>query len=342
MRRSSITSIVLSAVVVATIGYSVRAAAQSGGQTASQTTAPLALSHDELTAFAKVFVAISKAHDSVDALLAMPRNKTPQAQQQLQDALRGQISEIIQRGGMTADEYRRKTYVLSTDGDTRKMFDKMVADMTGVPTPGQAPPSSALAAVPVPAGPVGTHIGHVVNGFNGTPDGMGLLPAAMAEARIAQQHAGLAARDPGNLGAMQLHAGHVIHALDPSIVPTGPGRGYGVKKAATGVATHIDLAAKTPGASQNVITHANHVATAAKNVLEWTDQIVALAQKVQAATSAAEAAALMSQIVSLTDQLVKGADANADGKITWEKGEGGLQQAQEHVTLMLAGEKPGH
>jgi hypothetical protein len=90
-----------------------------------------------------------------------------------------------------------------------------------------------------------------------------------------------------------------------------------------------------------VITHANHVATAARSAVDRADQIIALAQKVQASTSAAEAAALISQMVPLSDQLIKGVDANADGKITWEKGEGGLQQAQEHVTLMLAGEKPG-
>lgn len=339
MRRTSIPFIAIFAAVVATAGFPVRAFSQTGGAGSVASTG--ALSHDEITAMAKLFVSISKAHDSVDAQLAQPRNKTPQAQQQLQDALRTEIADILQRGGMSAEEYRRKTYVLSTDADSRKMFDAMVADMTGVPTPGQAPPSANGPAVAVPAGPVGTHIGHVVNAFTGTPDGMGLLPAAMAEARIAAQHAGLAARDPSNLGAMQLHAGHVINALDPTIVPTGPGRGYGMKKAANGTAQHIELAAKAPGASQNVITHANHVATAARSAVDRADKIIALAQKVQASTSAAEAAALISQMVSLSDQLIKGVDANADGKITWEKGEGGLQQAQEHVTLMLAGEKPG-
>ena len=39
---------------------------------------------------------------------------------------------------------------------------------------------------------------------------------AMAEARVAVQHAGLAARNPANLDAMKLHAGHVINAVDPT------------------------------------------------------------------------------------------------------------------------------
>jgi hypothetical protein len=64
--------------------------------------------------------------------------------------------------------------------------------------------------------------------------------------------------------------------------------------------------------------------------------LLALAQKVQASTSATEAAALVSQMASLADQLIAGADANADGKITWEAGEGGLQMCDDHVKLMLA------
>jgi hypothetical protein len=182
------------------------------------------------------------------------------------------------------------------------------------------------------------HIGHVVNSFGDTPNAQGLLPVAFAEARVAIQHATLGARTPTNLDAMKLHAGHVINAIDPTIIATGPGLGYGLKKAALGVATHIDLAAKAPGASPNVILHANHVATSARNTVQRCDQVIALAQKIQAATTAEEAAALYNQLIPLTQQLVAGFDANSDGRITWEAGEGGLQQAQEHVNLLLAGE----
>jgi hypothetical protein len=180
-----------------------------------------------------------------------------------------------------------------------------------------------------------------MNGFTDTPKGLGLLPTAMEEARIASIHAGFAARDPENLGAMKMHAGHVINAVDPTVVTTGPGLGYGVKRAALGVASHIDLAAKVPNASPNVVMHANHVATSARNTVQRADALVALAQKIQAAASASEAASLVSQLVSLTNQLVMGEDADADGKITWKQSEGGLAQCEEHVTLLLAGEKAG-
>ena len=159
-----------------------------------------------------------------------------------------------------------------------------------------------------------------------------------AEARTAAQHAAIAGRNSTNLDAMKLHAGHVLNCIDPTIVTSGPCLGYGVKKAALGVATHIELAAKTPGASPNVVTHANHVATSARNTVTRADSVDVIAKAVQAATSAEEAAKLVSQLVSLTTQLTAGFDANGDGRITWQQGEGGLQQAQEHVNLLLAGE----
>lgn len=305
--------------------------------------AATAMPREEIAAFAKVHLAVAQARDSIQLQLAQPGNKKPEAQKQLQEKLYAQVAEILHHAGMTQQEFDRKTYLVSTDAATRLAFDTVIAQLTGQPTPGQvmataATARPAAAAVAVPAGPVGVHIGHVVNAFSDTPNGQGLLPTAMAEARVAIQHAGLAARNTSSLDAMKLHAGHVINALDPSIVPTGPGLGYGVKKAATGVATHIELAAKTAGASPNVVSHSVHIATSARNTVQRADQIVALAKQIQAATSAADAAALVSQMVSQCDQLMAGADANGDGRISWEAGEGGLQQVQQHVNLMLAAE----
>ena len=310
-------------------------------QTPAQQASP-SLSKEEITAFAKLQIAIGKAQDSAQAQLAQPRNKTAQMQEQLREKLRTTVEELVQRAGMTEKDFQRKTYLVSTDQKIRSVFDSTIAQITGVPLPGQLPPSVPASAMVanLPAGPVGMHIGHVVNMFGDTPGGLGLLPMAVVEAKTAAQHAALGARDPNNLDAMKLHAGHVVNALDPSIVSTGPGKGYGAKRAALAVATHIDLAAKAQGASQNVITHSMHIGTAAKSAATRVDQVIAIARQIQAATTAADAAKLYAQLVPLAQQVYEGFDANGDGRIGWQEGEGGLAQAEQHVTLMLNAEKP--
>ncbi len=319
-------------------GAPTTAHAQTPPPAAPATAGVAGMTKDELLAFAKLEIAISVARDSAQFQLALARNKTPQMQQQLREKLVAQLAEIVKSAGTTQAEYDRKTYLVATNGEARKQFDALVAQLTGVPTPGQVIAAPAAPTIKVPDGPVGVHIGHVVNSFGDTPMNQGLLPTAMAEARTAAQHAALGARTPTNLESLKLHAGHVINAIDPSIVAAGPGLGYGAKKAALAVANHIELAAKAPGASPNVLMHAMHVATAARGAVARCDQALALAKQIQAASSAADAAALMSQLVSVTAQLTSGIDANGDGKIGWQENEGGLQQAQEHVTLLLAGE----
>jgi hypothetical protein len=41
-------------------------------------------------------------------------------------------------------------------------------------------------------------------------------------------------------------------------------------------------------------------------------------------------------MIPIAQQLTAGVDTNGDGRITWE--EGGLQQADEHISLMLSAE----
>jgi hypothetical protein len=182
------------------------------------------------------------------------------------------------------------------------------------------------------------HMGHVTSGWNDTPDQAGLLPTALEEARIARQHAGFAAQKPADLAWMKLHTTHVMHAIDPGAMGKGPGLGYGLIKAASGVAKHINLAAESDGASANVKTHAVHVATSAGNAAALGEEVMALAEQVQASDSAPKAAALVNRISMLTGRIIDGFDANGDGQISWMKGEGGLQEVKKHMGFMYKGE----
>jgi hypothetical protein len=183
-----------------------------------------------------------------------------------------------------------------------------------------------IVASRIEAYPPHLHLGHVMTNWRDTPGGVGFLIAAMSDARVALVHAKLVGRNPDNLDDMRLHAGHVLHALDPAADPgsteKGPGSGYGVKRAAAGARQHLDLAAKGEGASDNVKTHATHVTALLSDALRWAEEAIAIAQKIRAGTSAASVPPLVNDLNVLTEKIIDGA----------------LAQAHAHMTLMMKGE----
>lgn len=184
------------------------------------------------------------------------------------------------------------------------------------------------------------HIGHVADAWNGTPDNVGLLPAAQMEAEVAAQHAGLAAA-AGDLAGIQRHTTHVLHAIDASTSERGPGKGYGLIAAASGCAQHIGMAGGSDDASGAVKAHSTHVQTSCRNVVAWAESIAEKAAAVAAATDMAAAKALADEIAALTQSILSGTDADGDGRISWDEGEGGLEQAATHLRLMKEAEGLG-
>jgi hypothetical protein len=179
-----------------------------------------------------------------------------------------------------------------------------------------------------------THVGHVADAFESTPEGRGLVPTAIAEAELAQRHAALAAGDTSNLEAMKLHVGHVLHAVDPTVVTSGPGLGFGLKQAAEGAIQHLRLAEDTEGASTAVRARARSVRWAMMNVLDRANEIIELGNRIQAATTASEAAELLPELTELTDAVIEGVDANNDGGIGYRRGEGGLDVASQYLATL--------
>ncbi len=195
----------------------------------------------------------------------------------------------------------------------------------------------AVSAGPLVAqNPARSHVGHVADGFRGTPDGMGLLPAAQAEAEVAAQHAGLAAK--GDLAGMKGHIAHVMHALDPESAEGGPGKGYGLINAAQGAARHIQLAADAEGASDNVKLHAQHVAASASNVAEWGMVVMERCREIQKTDDEAKAKEMVAEIQLLLGKILSGHDENDDGRVSWDPSERGLEQAAFHLNLLKSGE----
>ena len=195
-----------------------------------------------------------------------------------------------------------------------------------------------IAVIDAPPNVVKVHLANITTTFQNAPNGHGLLPTAFAEARIAAQHAALAARAGDNLDAMKLHAGHVMHAVDPRAERMGPGLGFGVRRAAAGLVEHIQLASKTPTVSLNLLTFAPRIIASGNTTVKRSDEILVVARRIRAATTAAHAAPDVARLNLLAQQLSSGLDVNHDGLIGWQTGEGGLEQAQAQLQAMLKGE----
>ena len=121
----------------------------------------------------------------------------------------------------------------------------------------------------------------------------------------------------------------------------GPGKGYGVKKAAQNTADHITMAGAAADAPQGVKTHSVHVAMSAKNTVARADEIAALAKQIAEATTAEQAKPLFEQMNAKAQLLRAGLDANSDGRTGWQEGEGGLDMSKTHMDLMLGSTEKG-
>ena len=217
--------------------------------------------------------------------------------------------------------------LLRGPGSTPRYLESTMSKTTHV-TPAFLLLTLAFATAPISAQSA-AHLGHVGESWGDTPENVGLLVAAQQEAEVAEAHAGYAAGSE-DLARVKGHIGHVMHAIDPTSTEGGPGKGYGLIKAADGTVRHITMAGEADDASENAARHAPHVAQAATNASGWATQVMELAQAVQASNDLAEAQALAGQIHELTAAILNGVDANGDGRIGWQEGEGGIAQATQH------------
>jgi len=149
----------------------------------------------------------------------------------------------------------------------------------------------------------------------GTPAKQSLLYTAMVDAEVAAQYAGraLAAEDATSV---RTALGELLFAIDPEVAPdwqakeTGivrgwAGTGYGLQRAATGMAAQIRAAAAEDDAPTVLAQAALPAARCADNALQWSARIVVLTREA-AAAAALEADPLLQQIQELATQLNQG------------------------------------
>jgi hypothetical protein len=149
---------------------------------------------------------------------------------------------------------------------------------------------------------VHAHIGHVMIAWRDTPGQVGLLTIAQSDTRIAAAHALLLAK-AGSIDEMKLHAGHVLHALEPSIETAGPASGYGAKRAAAGAMQHVGFTAAVDNASATVKDYAGKANATLTDAIATIDRGIASAQKIRASGSAGETAPFVRELTAIVEDI---------------------------------------
>jgi hypothetical protein len=120
-----------------------------------------------------------------------------------------------------------------------------------------------------------------------------------------------------------------------------PGDGYGLLLNGENVGyiqgsfTHADLARQSPDASQNMLTHGEHVKICATNMGEGTpqlrDQLMAI---LGTPLDSPDLEGMIRKAVSLADQIRNGIDVDGNEHVEPVPGEGGATTAYEHTYYM--------
>jgi hypothetical protein len=101
-----------------------------------------------------------------------------------------------------------------------------------------------------------------------------------------------------------------------------------------GTFTHADLAITSPNATQNMLTHGNHVKISALNVSDWTAQLRTQLIDIVENPANPDREGSIRQAVVIANQIRAGLDVDGNEKIEPIPGEGGALTAFEHAYYM--------
>ncbi len=181
------------------------------------------------------------------------------------------------------------------------------------------------------------HIGHSLDYWHDTPDNMGLYEVANSELKTAIQATERAL--DGGLTTLQRRAylGDALHALDPERRTAGAGLGYGAVRAWRGALEHLEYAATSEDASENIVTtvaRLAHIGDEIGNRLASATQGVQIAVSDQHADAAQAAHTLRRELLNL----YQGEDRDGDGTVAITPQEAGVSQLVAQLNKMLGRE----
>lgn len=82
---------------------------------------------EQLTQFAKAHIAINTARDEFHGKVA--RMHEEQGRERARQEMEAQVGEILTTAAMTQEEYDEIILIISLDGETRAMFDEILAEL---------------------------------------------------------------------------------------------------------------------------------------------------------------------------------------------------------------------
>jgi hypothetical protein len=186
------------------------------------------------------------------------------------------------------------------------------------------------------------HLGHCLTAWHDTPQNKGLLDVARQEIETAVRESDAAVEPVLSPEDKARHIDNAIHALKPDAQPFGPGLHYGALRALEGAIEHLEYAATSEDASNNVVSSVAVLSELGLAVAARLRGAVDLAT----ASDARDSQALDRVAVNLHTALhsaARGFDANGNGQIDPVASEAGIDQLQAQLQAMLKRESnPGY
>ena len=180
------------------------------------------------------------------------------------------------------------------------------------------------------------HLGHSLSYWHDTPGNQGLLVVAERELETARQEIDAALAADLGAAAKLRHIRNAVHALTPDAEPTGPGLNYGAVRALESTVEHLEYAATSEDASQNIVVSVAMLSELGIGVLDGLRTVA----KQAASVNERDIVALDRSAVELRARirtLALGNDNDSSGRID-RADEVGLLQLRNAFNAMLARE----
>ena len=259
----------------------------------------------------------------------------------------------ISIGNIVFDQEGRGSLRYIDSGGSNLLGTYSALEITIEPNDGNPNSSNNVAfAVRLPQSGL-IHVRHVLYSFDATPSQIGFIRGLDTDSKLLVDLSAqmLSAFETGNEPEVLRLAESMLNVVVGNQSPDykdwnfngsidDPGDGYGLLLNGDqlgyiqGTYTHADLALSSPDATENMLTHGEHVKASALNVGDWTAQLRAQLISVLENPSNPDREAIIRQAVATANQIRTGLDVNGNENIEPIPGEGGAATAYEHSYYM--------